>query len=109
MSYVWFNEVLAALGKRLQFESLSSLYGNSFFKDANKIITQANPLYVKQSHGPNISQIRGDTAIIDLSKATQKQGGQEIVKRTINKQVGNVSWALNFLKNRKESGDANDS
>ena len=33
MSYVWFQSVLAALGKRINFESISNIYGNSFAKD----------------------------------------------------------------------------
>ena len=44
MSYVWFNTVLEALHKRLNYDSISNIYGNSFAKDAAKIVQQAYPL-----------------------------------------------------------------
>lgn len=45
MSIEFFTNVLKALGKKLNYESISNLYGNSFaIKDAQKYITKAFPL-----------------------------------------------------------------
>lgn len=44
MSYVWFQNVLEAIGKKYNFDSLSNLYGNSFFKESSEVINNANPL-----------------------------------------------------------------
>lgn len=47
MAYIWFDMVLVALGKRINFESVSNIFGNSFVKDSSEIVASANPL-VKQ-------------------------------------------------------------
>lgn len=44
MSIPFFNDVLSALGRRLNYESISNLYGNGFVRDAGKLIAEAHPL-----------------------------------------------------------------
>ena len=51
MSIVFFNNVLAALGKRVNYDAVVNFAGNSFAKDAWKTIQEANPLIKrKQRH-----------------------------------------------------------
>lgn len=48
MSIVFFNSVLAMLGKRVNYDAVVNYAGNSFAKDAWKTIREANPLAVKE-------------------------------------------------------------
>lgn len=59
MSLIWFNKVLESLGKRLNFESISCLYGNSFAKDAAEVIQGANPLQKTKPKGHIASFLAG--------------------------------------------------
>lgn len=90
MSIPFFNNVLAALGRRLNYESISNLYGNSFCKDAGKYISEANPL-VKP---------RKNKGFIDLlSKAViTKQTNKEQIQKAVNESLGgDVSWAEGLI------------
>jgi len=87
MSYIWFNKVLEALGKRINYESISNIYGNSFAKDSAKIVQAANPL-LKGDGKPNtgVMGLMGQIKIIDTkSKDAQKQA--------LKQQLGDLSWA----------------
>ena len=44
MSIPFFNNVLAALGKRVNYDAVVNYAGNSFAKDSWKLIQEANPL-----------------------------------------------------------------
>lgn len=44
MSIVFFNSVLAALGKRVNYDAVVNYAGNGFAKDSWKMIQEANPL-----------------------------------------------------------------
>jgi hypothetical protein len=96
MSYVFFNYVLAALGKKLNFESISNMYGKTVFDkkggDAiNKMIQQANPLY-KQSAKNSAAMLLsmpGTLAIINSGE------GQ---KEAATKALGDMSWFEEYLK-----------
>ena len=87
MSYIWFQSVLAALGKRLNFESISNLYGNAFAKDAGKVVPAANPL-VKNGGKVNtgVMGLMGKIKIIDSKSEDTK-------KAALKKQLGDISWA----------------
>ncbi len=87
MSYIWFQAVLAALGKRLNFESISNLYGNAFAKDAGKVVPAANPL-VKNGGKVNtgVMGLMGKIKIIDSKSEDTK-------KAALKKQLGDISWA----------------
>ena len=85
MSIEFFNNVLAALGKKLNYESISNLYGNSFCKDAGKYISEANPL-VKKGKMSGFSKILKNVKVVKASTAEEKMAAVE-------KDLGDVSWA----------------
>ena len=93
MSYVWFNLVLEALGKRINFESVSNLYGNAFAKDAGKIVPAANPL-TKHGGASNagVMGLMGKIQIIDATK-TSKEAQQQAEKKVL----GDTSWAEGLM------------
>lgn len=49
MSFVFFEDVLMALGHRLNFEAISNFAGNSFAKDSWKMIQENNPFNLKEN------------------------------------------------------------
>lgn len=67
MSYVWFKSVLEALGKKVNFDSISNLYGNSFAKDSAETIAEANPL-VKHEKKHALAGILGAMPIPNTPK-----------------------------------------
>lgn len=79
--------MLTALGKKLNFESISNLYGNSFAKDSAKVIQGANPL-LKNGGKPNtgVMGLMGKIKIVDVSS-------KEASKQAIKQQLGDISWA----------------
>ena len=93
MTYVWFNLVLEALGKRINYESVSNLYGNSFAKDASKIISSANPLL---KHGgassSGVMGLMGKIQIIDATKSSK-----EAQHKAEKKILGDTSWAEGLM------------
>ena len=87
MSYVWFQSVLTALGKRLNFESISNLYGNAFAKDAGKLVPAANPLLKNEGKvNTGVMGLMGKIKIIDSKSEDAK-------KTALKKQLGDISWA----------------
>ena len=91
MAYIWFNSVLEALGKRLNYESLSNLYGNAFAKDSSKIVQAANPL-VKPHVGGS-----AQTLLAMPSKMTIIDGSVENQKEAMEKTMGDISWFEEFI------------
>ena len=88
MAYIWFNAVLEALGKRLNYESISNLYGNSFAKDSAKIIQAANPLL--KNGGKVNTGVMGLMGNIKKIKTNDK----EAAKKAVEKQLGGkFDWA----------------
>jgi hypothetical protein len=93
MAYIWFNAVLEALGKRINFESVSNFYGNAFAKDAQKIVQAANPLLKnggKQDSG--VMGLMGQIKIID-ARTTSKEAQKKAEKRIL----GDTSWAEGLM------------
>lgn len=94
MSYVFFQDVLAALGKRINFESVSNLYGRTVFdKKGGQAITEAiekaNPLYKSsQSNSANTFLSMGGSMVI--VNADQKDAAK--------KTLGDISWFEEFIK-----------
>lgn len=88
MAYIWFNAVLEALGKRLNYESISNIYGNSFAKDSAKIVQAANPL-LKNGGKPANTGVMGLVGQIKVIEAKDK----ETSKTALRKQLGDISWA----------------
>lgn len=66
MSINFFHDVLSALGKKINYESMSHLYGNSFAKKVDKYLSKLYPL--KSSHKDNVS---GFAQMINSSKITK--------------------------------------
>jgi hypothetical protein len=92
MAYIWFNSVLEALGKRLNYESISNIYGNSFAKDASKLVQAANPLIKPHTGGSAI------TLMAMPSKMTIVEGPMEAQKAKAEKTMGDISWFEEFIK-----------
>ena len=88
MAYIWFNSVLEALGKRINYESISNIYGNSFAKDSAKIVQAANPL-LKNGGTPSGTGIMGLTGQIKIIESKDKEDS----KQALRKQIGDLSWA----------------
>ena len=87
MTYIWFNAVLAALGKRINYESISNIYGNSFAKDAAKIVQSANPL-IKNGGKANtgVMGLMGQIKVVETKS-------KEASKTALKNQLGDFSWA----------------
>lgn len=87
MSYLWFQDVLHALGKRINFESISNLYGNAFAKDAGKMVPAANPL-LKNGGKVNtgVMGLMGKIKVVEAKTEDSK-------KAALKKQLGDISWA----------------
>lgn len=87
MAYIWFELILQALGKRLDFESVINLLGNSFAKDAAKAVAAANPLRKgKKSGGAGaaFAQMAGNIKIIDAKKGDVFGGSTS--------PLGDIAW-----------------
>ena len=94
MAYIWFQAVLEALGKRLNYESISNLYGNSFAKDSAKIVQAANPLLKQGAGTGNAAQ----TLMAMPSKMAIIEGPAEAQKAQAEKAMGDISWFEEYLK-----------
>jgi hypothetical protein len=78
MGIVFFNNILAALGKRVNYDAVVNFAGNSFAKDAWKTIQEANPLIKhKQRHAfaDMFSEVAiKQTKIIPVTESGKKLG-----------------------------------
>jgi len=92
MAYIWFQSVLDALGKRINYESISNIYGNSFAKDSAKIVQAANPLTKLSTKGS------AQTLMAMPSKMTIVDGPKEKQKESMEKAMGDISWFEEYLK-----------
>lgn len=91
MSYIFFQDVLEALGKKLNFESISNMYGKTVFDkkggDAiNKMIAGANPLTKASTtnSAATFLSMPGTMAVIDSKEQAAKA-------------LGDTSWFDEFL------------
>lgn len=94
MSYVWFQLVLEALGKKLNYESISNIYGNSFAKDSAKVVQRAYPLSKFNQAASNVSSMIGMTQF----KTIEAKGKDS--KEALGKALGgdkDISWFEEFL------------
>lgn len=87
MTYIWFQSVLEALGKRINFESISNIYGNSFAKDSAKIVQSSNPLL--KNGGKTNTGVMGLMGQIKVIESKDKNMAQQ----ALTKQLGDISWA----------------
>ena len=93
MSYIFFQDVLEALGKRINFESISNMYGKTVFdkkggQAITKMIQDANPLTKPgtQNSGVMAAMMASKTTVI-------KAGDKEHLKEVL----GDTSWVDQFL------------
>ena len=95
MSIPFFNGVLSAIGRRLNYESISNLYGNSFCKDAGKYIQEAYPLVPAKKISSGMMNMLNNATIISVSG----NGDSNAAVEAIGKQLGgDVSWAEGLLE-----------
>lgn len=94
MSYVWFTMVLEALGRRLDYESVSNLYGNSFAKDAAKIVSGANPL---MKPGTSRGAKDGFLGLVGKTKVISAGVNKKAAIKEAEKSLGDMSWAEGLL------------
>ena len=87
MTYIWFNLVLEALGKRINYDSISNILGNAFAKDAGKLVQAAHPLLKSGGGSSNIMALGGKIKIIDA--AHDKEAGVQAAQE----KLGDLSWA----------------
>jgi len=94
MSYIFFQNVLEALGKKLNFESISNMYGKTVFdkkggEAINKMIAQANPLTKPSTTNSAaiLMSMPGSMAVIDSGN-----------KEQASKALGDMSWFEEYLK-----------
>lgn len=71
MSIPFFNNVLAALGKRVNYDAVVNYAGNSFAKDSWKLIQEANPLVKPKKIGSGFLDLLNNAAPKSAAK-TQK-------------------------------------
>ena len=94
MSIPFFNNVLSAIGRRLNYESVSNLYGNSFCKDAGKYIQDAYPLAPAKKISSGMVNMLSQATII---KVENDDSGAAVA--AVGKQLGgDVSWAEGLLE-----------
>lgn len=95
MSYIWFNMVLESLGKRINFESISNIYGNSFCKEPQKIVLAANPLLKnggRDTHsGAAVMGLAGNIAHIKVKKS------EVDINKLFAGDKSDNSWAKDFI------------
>lgn len=94
MSYVFFQDVLAALGKRINFESISNMYGKTVFdkkggEAITRMIQQANPL-IK----PSTSNSAATFLSMPGSMTIIESGQKDVAKQAL----GDTSWFEEYLK-----------
>ena len=92
MSIPFFNDVLSAIGRRLNYESVSNLYGNSFCKDAGKYIQEAYPLTKAKKVNSGLMSMLSKATIIKASSDTK-----ENTQKALAKDLGDISWADGLL------------
>lgn len=93
MSIPFFNSVLSAIGRKLNYDSVSNLYGNSFCKDASKYIQEAFPLHPAKKIGSGMMNMLSQATIIKTDSTDSKTA----VKALGDKLGGDISWAEGLL------------
>lgn len=76
MSLPFFDSVLAALGKRVNYDAVVNYAGNAFAKDSWKMIQEANPMSKPQKMNQSFVDMLGKASV--MSKVED---------------LGDLSWA----------------
>ena len=72
MSIPFFNNVLAFLGKRVNYDAVVNYAGNSFAKDSWKLIQEANPLMKQKKQSQEFTNILSKATIIKSPAVTKE-------------------------------------
>ena len=94
MSIPFFQSVLAAIGRKLNYDSVSNLYGNSFCKDAGKYIQDAYPLSPVKKVSSGMVNMLSQATIIKMDTTNTEAATQELGKKL----GGDISWAEGLLE-----------
>lgn len=65
MSFLFFEEILSALGQKLNFEAVSHYAGNSFCEKSWDLITESNPIHLIND-GPEIGKNTRNRGLFDF-------------------------------------------
>lgn len=65
MSFVFFEDVLEKLGRKLNYDAVVNYAGNSFAKKAWEMINEANPLTKKDSGNTTAGAMKNIAALFD--------------------------------------------
>lgn len=95
MSYIFFQDVLEALGKKVNFESISNMYGKTVFgkKDGQaitKMIQEANPLTKPSATNSAASFLTMGGKLTIVETAEQKKAAES--------RMGDMSWFEEYMK-----------
>lgn len=95
MSYIFFQDVLEALGKKVNFDSISNMYGKTVFgkKDGQaitKMIQDANPLSKPSTSNSAATLLSMPGSLMIVEK---DQGKEQATKK-----LGDMSWFEEFMK-----------
>lgn len=77
MSIVFFNTVLSALGKRVNYDAVVNFAGNSFAKDAWKTIQESNPL-IKHKPKHSFADMFSEVAVSQAKLLPVTKDGKKI-------------------------------
>lgn len=94
MSIPFFNSVLSAIGRKLNYDSVSNLYGNSFCKEAGKYIQEAFPLTPAKKINSGMMNMLSQATIIKMDTDNANVATQELGKKL----GGDISWAEGLLE-----------
>lgn len=80
MRYSFFNRVLAQLNRKLRYDAATGFAGNSFFKEAGKLVEESNPLFKeKKGHGMALAdELAMQATMASVNTAKPGAGRQEI-------------------------------
>ena len=98
MTYIFFQKVLDALGKKLNYECVSNMLGRTVLDkkagdSINKMVDQANPL-TKPATGNSASVLMAMPSSMTVIKA----GSKDQQMKKVQDQLGDTSWFEDYLK-----------
>lgn len=86
MSIPFFRDILSALNRKLRYESVSNLFGNSFCKDAQKYIEEAYPLAKAKKISSGFADMLSSASIVKIESNMNN-------KNTKIEGFSDLSWA----------------
>lgn len=84
MSIPFFESILHALGRRVNYDAISNYAGNSFAKDAWKMIQEANPLTKPQ---------KMNTGFLDMISGVKVVNSKKISEGIASGDLSDIDWS----------------